>query len=216
MFSGIVSMLGTVEATAAPGMERLVISHEGGWSELRPGDSVAVNGCCLTAIDASDISVSVEVIPETLRRTTLGSLAKGQRVNLEAALQLQSAVGGHLVSGHIDSTGEVLDIRSESNAVWLRIAVPSDVGRYCVPQGSVAVDGCSLTLVSVQDLADGSAVIEVSLIPHTVAVTIAGGYRRGSLVNLEADQVAKLVERLVAPHRRTAPFGCPVAPGAGG
>ncbi|MHB8394884.1 MAG: riboflavin synthase [Candidatus Dormibacteria bacterium] len=213
MFSGIVSERGRVESAPSAGTERLAISHRRGWSELRVGDSVAVNGCCLTVVEVGDGTMAVEVIPETLRRTTLGSLVQGDPVNLEAALQLRSAVGGHLVSGHVDATGEVLELRPEGNAVWLGLAVPTAVSRYCVPQGSIAIDGCSLTLVSVRDLEDRSAVVEVSLIPHTVAATIAGGYRTGSKVNLEADQVAKLVERLLAPFQMSAPAGAPTAVG---
>ncbi len=201
MFSGIVSTVGRVEALphALPG--RLVIGHSREWIAGDVGDSVAVSGCCLTLIDSGPARIAVEVIPETLRRTTLGGLGIGDRVNLEQALQLQSAVGGHLVSGHIDAQGRILAVDPEENAVWLEIEVPAPVARYCVPQGSIAVDGCSLTLVSVADGPADVASIRVSLIPHTVAGTIASGYHPGDFVNLEADQIAKLVERLVAPHR---------------
>lgn len=200
MFAGIVSELGRVSEVPVPGRERLVITHRPGWGRLAVGDSVAVNGCCLTAVFVSETSLVVEVMPETLRRTALGLLAVGDAVNLEAALQLQTAVGGHLVSGHVDAVGKVLAVRREQNAVWLSLLAPPAVARYCVPQGSIAVDGCSLTLVSVEDHEDGSASLAVSLIPHTVEVTLAGRYGPGTVANLEADLIAKLVERMTGPY----------------
>ena len=200
MFAGIVSTVGRVEdlPRALPG--QLVLGHVPEWSAGAIGDSVAVSGCCLTVIDVTPERIAVEVIPETLRRTTLGRLGIGDPVNLESALRLQSAVGGHLVSGHIDATGRIVAVNPEGNAVWLDVEVPAAVARYCVPQGSIAVDGCALTLVTVMDRRAETTVVRVSLIPHTVASTIASGYQPGDLVNLEADQIAKLVERLVAPH----------------
>lgn len=200
MFGGIVSELGHVLEVPAPGSGRLLVGHPPGWARLEIGDSVAVNGCCLTAVAVSPGTFATEVMPETMRRTALGSLEVGAPVNLEAALALQGAVGGHLVSGHVDAVGEVRDRWEEGNAVGIRLLAPAEVARYCVPQGSIAVDGCSLTLVSVADQADGSALLEVSLIPHTVKNTVASRYRCGFRVNLEADLIAKLVERLTAPH----------------
>ncbi|MHB1524849.1 MAG: riboflavin synthase [Candidatus Dormibacteria bacterium] len=201
MFAGIVSIVGRVESLPSAPPGQLVIGHSQEWIAGGIGDSVSVSGCCLTLVDFGPAWIAVEVMPETLRRTTLGGLEIGDRVNLEPALQLRSAVGGHLVSGHIDARGRIRAVNPEENAVWLEIEVPAPVGRYCVPQGSIAVDGCSLTLVTVADGPKEAAVIRVSLIPHTVASTIASGYHPGDLVNLEADQIAKLVERLVAPHR---------------
>lgn len=177
-----------------------MIVHPPGWGNLAVGDSVAVNGCCLTVVRREESRIAVEVMPETMRRANLGQLEIGGLVNLEAALALGAPVGGHLVSGHIDATGEVAAVEREQNAVWLTIRVPAEVGRYCVPQGSIAIDGCSLTLVTVEDARDGSAVVAVSLISHTVQTTVAAGYRPGVVVNLEADSVAKLLERLLAPH----------------
>jgi riboflavin synthase len=199
LFSGIVTAVGEIESIpqALPGV--LVIAHPSGWGALRVDDSLAVNGCCLTVVSRELGRVAVEVMPETLRRTTLGALASGDRVNLEAALALGAPVGGHLVSGHVDATGEVLAVEPEQNAVWLTLRVPASVGRYCVPQGSIAVDGCSLTLVSVEDRGTETTA-RVSLIPHTMASTVASGYLPGTMVNVEADSMAKLVERLVAPH----------------
>lgn len=207
MFSGIVTALGQIEATPKEFQGELLIAHPTGWGNLTVGDSVAVNGCCLTVVRREEGRVAVEVMPETLRRANLGGLEIGGLVNLEAALALGAPVGGHLVSGHIDATGEVTAVEREQNAVWLTIRVPADVGRYCVPQGSIAIDGCSLTLVAVEDARDGSGVVAVSLIPHTVQTTVAAGYRPGVVVNLEADSVAKLLERLLAPHLSSAKDG---------
>ena len=200
MFAGIVSTVGHVEALpgALPG--KLVLAQREGWFAGARGDSVAVSGCCLTVIDASPGQIAVELVPETLRRTTLGGLRFGDPVNLEASLRLEGAVGGHLVSGHVDTTGRIVAVNAEHNAVWVEIEVPTSVARYCVPQGSIAVDGCSLTLVTVADGPAGGAAVRVSLIPHTMASTIACAYRPGVLVNLEVDQIAKLVERLAIPY----------------
>ncbi|HUY53938.1 MAG TPA: riboflavin synthase [Candidatus Nanopelagicaceae bacterium] len=200
MFAGIVTTVGRVQELPEGLPGQLVLGHP---MELIPGaigDSLAVNGCCLTIVAARPGQVSLEVIPETLRRTTLGTLGVGDPVNLEPALLLQSSVGGHLVSGHVDATGRIIAISREQNSLWLEVEVPASVARYCVPQGSIALDGCSLTLVTVEDRPPHGAVVRVSLIPHTVAQTIAADYLPGVLVNLEADQIAKLVERLLGPH----------------
>lgn len=200
MFSGIVTALGRVESVPVAFQGELVIRHPSGWGDLRIGDSLAVNGCCLTLVRQEGDMAAVEVMPETMRRTNLGLVRRETLVNLEAALTLGSAVGGHLVSGHVDATGEVTAIEEEQNAVWLTLKVPGEVGRFCVPRGSIAVDGCSLTVVSVDDSKDGTSLLRLSLIPHTVRATVAAGYAPGAIVNLEADAVARLVERLVAPH----------------
>lgn len=202
MFSGIVTAKGLVARlpTQLPGS--LVISHPPDWGGLAVGSSVAVNGCCLTVVAVSRSEVTVEVIPQTLKLTNLGRLRQGDAVNLEAALRLGDPVGGHLVSGHVDATGKVAGVQRDGNAVAIRIGVPAAVARLCVPQGSLAIDGCSVTLATVTDQEGGSAEVSVALIPHTVRSTVAGSYRPGTLVNLEADQIAKLVDRLTATLRR--------------
>lgn len=200
MFAGIVSAEGRVLEPPGRLPGRIEITHPAGWGGLKVGDSVSVNGCCLTAVWVGPERVAVEVIPETLRRTNLGDLATGDSVNLEAALTLATAIGGHLVTGHVDGTGTVVELAPEGNSLVVRVAVPPRLSRYCVTKGSLAVDGCSLTLAGVEDRDDGSSVVEVALTPHTVKSTIAGRYRLGSVVNLEVDQVALLVERLLA-HR---------------
>ena len=202
MFSGIVAVKGRVQALPAGLPGKLVIAHPAGWGGLALGDSLAVSGCCLTVVEVQLDRVTVEVMPETLRRTTLATIGETDEVNLETALRLQDAVGGHLVTGHVDATGTVVRVAPEGNAVWVTIEIPPTIARYCVGQGSIAIDGCSLTVVSVEDGKDGTALIQVSLIPHTMHSTIAAGYRPGSVVNLEADLVAKLVERLAEPHLR--------------
>ncbi|HUY08809.1 MAG TPA: riboflavin synthase [Candidatus Dormibacteraeota bacterium] len=209
MFSGIVTALGEIEATPKEFQGELVIAHPPGWGDLDIGESVAVNGCCLTVVRREASRVALEVMPETVRRSNLGQLTLGDQVNLESAVALGAPIGGHLVSGHLDATGEVSVVQREENAVWVTVQVPREVARYCVPQGSIAIDGCSLTLVAVEDSVDGSAEVMVSLIPHTLKSTRAAGYLPGAVVNLEADSVAKLLERLLAPHLSSIAAGRP-------
>jgi riboflavin synthase len=189
MFSGIVSEVGTVQDV---GDGRLRVRAQRVLLRAQVGGSVAVNGVCLTASEISDGGFAADVMPETLRRTSLGALGPGSQVNLEAPLGFGEEVGGHLVQGHVDATGEVVAVAEDGNARVCTIRVPQEVQRYCVEKGSIAVDGVSLTIVSIA----GDAV-EVSLIPHTLESTIASGYHPGSIVNLEADILAKYVARYV-------------------
>ena len=185
MFSGIVSEVGTVEALE-PG--RLRIRAARAVARTAVGGSVAVNGVCLTATRLDDGGFEADVMPETFRRTSLEALKVGSRVNLEPALAFGEEVGGHLVQGHVDGTGTVVGVRDEGNARWVRILVPADLKRYCVSKGSLAVDGTSLTIASVE-----GDEVSISLIPHTLESTIAAGYVPGSVVNLEVDILAKYV-----------------------
>lgn len=153
------------------------------------GDSIAVNGCCLTVVELGDGWFAVDAVEETLARTNLGGLAPGDPVNLERPLRLADRLGGHLVQGHVDAVGEIV-----TPAPDLRIQAPEAVLRYVVEKGSIAVDGASLTVVSVLD--DG---FTVAIIPHTERVTTLGAKGAGQRVNLEVDLVAKYVERLLAP-----------------
>ena len=191
MFSGIVEELGSVRDNAIANRGRLVISAAGVIDGAALGDSVAVNGCCLTIVEQGDGWFAADVMPESGRRTNLGQLQSGDRVNLEAALRLGDRVGGHLVSGHVDGVGEIVELSDDGNAVWARIAAP-EMTRYMVEKGSIAADGISLTVVDVEP---GS--FTVSLIPHTVAATTASRWAQGTKVNLEADLVAKHVARTV-------------------
>jgi len=190
MFSGIVAELGRVAANHIGEDGRLQIAARQVVEDVRVGDSIAVNGCCLTVVEADPGGFVADVMPETARRTTLGSLAGGDAGNLEAAMALGDRVGGHLVSGHIDATGQVRSLRDEGNARWVEIAAPPALLPYLVEKGSVAVDGISLTVAGV-----GDGAFSVSLIPHTLAITVAGGWTVGSAVNLEVDVVARYVVR---------------------
>ncbi|MFN2463777.1 MAG: riboflavin synthase [Candidatus Dormibacteria bacterium] len=185
MFSGIVAEVGTVEVVE-PGRLRVRASHS--LSRTRVGGSVAVNGVCLTATSLAGDGFEADVMPETFRRTSLAALTVGSRVNIEPALGFGEEVGGHLVQGHVDGTGEVVSVREEENARWVRIRVPADLARYCVARGSLAVDGTSLTIASLED-----GEVSVSLIPHTLESTIAAGYQPGTVVNLEVDILARYV-----------------------
>lgn len=189
MFSGIVTEVGTIEA-----LEDGAVRVRGGDSlrRTKPGGSIAVNGVCLTAALIDGDVFSADVMPETLRHTGLGRLGPGSRVNLEPALGFGDEVGGHLVQGHVDGVGEVVAVSDEGNARWVSVRVPPEVREYCVLKGSIAIDGISLTI----GVLDGD-VIKVSLIPHTLQSTIAAGYQPGTIVNLEADVLAKYVERLL-------------------
>ena len=184
MFSGIITERGRISAMEEG---RLTVA-----CGLRPavGASVAVNGCCLTAANSDAQGFSADVMPETLRCTNLGSLAVGAHVNVEASLRLGDELGGHLVSGHVDSVGTVAALRDEGNAVMVRIDAPPPLTELLAAKGSVAVDGISLTVV---DVADGW--FTVSLIPHTREITTAGNWVKGSQVNLEADMLARYVHR---------------------
>ncbi|HEV3233308.1 MAG TPA: riboflavin synthase [Candidatus Dormibacteraeota bacterium] len=189
MFSGIVAEVGTI-AEIADGVIR--VNADAAIRKTEIGGSVAVNGVCLTAASVDEGGFTADVMPETLRRTALGRLGAGSRVNLEPALAFGEEVGGHLVQGHVDGTGRVVSIRDEGNARWVTIEVPEAVRPYCVLKGSIAIDGASLTIAAI----DGDGVA-VSLIPHTLQSTIAGAYEVGSEVNLEADMLAKYVATYV-------------------
>jgi len=197
MFTGLVEGLGTVSRTEASGSgRRLVISpppelHAGGRPAL--GDSIAVNGCCLTIVDLAGGDWAFDVGEESLNRTNLGALAVGDPVNLERALAVGARLGGHFVQGHVDGRGSVLSIQPDGEWITMRFAMPKDLARYLVEKGSIAVDGISLTVV--EALADQFSVM---LIPHTLSATTLGRRKVGDVVNLEVDMLAKYVERLLA------------------
>jgi riboflavin synthase len=155
------------------------------------GDSVAIDGCCLTVVDGDRSTLAFDAVPETLARTTLGGLEPGAGVNLEPALKVGEPLGGHYVQGHVDGVGRVRSIEPEGEGRRAWFDAPHDVLRFCVEKGSVAVDGVSLTVAAVDD-----AGFAVALVPHTLAVTTLGSLASGDAVNLEADVLAKYVERL--------------------
>ena len=194
MFTGIVQDIGRIESRATRGGDvRLTISAQHlDLSRLAVGDSVCVQGVCLTALNIAPRSFDADVSAETLSLTTLGQLEAGAPVNLEPALRAGDALGGHLVSGHVDGVGEVLSALEDSRSLRVKIAVPAALSRYIARKGSMTVDGVSLTVNEVDD-----AVFGVNLIPHTRDVTTLGRLVQGVRVNLEIDQVARYVERLL-------------------
>ncbi len=193
MFTGLVAGTGTVESLERDGAGvRLRVRSELA-GELGPGDSVAVNGVCLTAVEPDGDGFSADVMEETLRRSSLGPLGTGDAVNLELPLRAGDRLGGHIVQGHVDGTGEVDSVREEGLSRVVRIAAPDELLRYVVEKGSIAVEGVSLTVSAV----DGDA-FEVSLIPETLERTTLGAAAPGRTVNLEVDVLAKYVEKLKA------------------
>jgi riboflavin synthase len=196
MFTGIVEGTGTVAALAVAGDgsgARLEVEAPWLAGQLRLGESVAVNGCCLTVADAA-AGFAADLVAETLRRTAMGGLAAGARVNLERPVPLGGRLGGHLVQGHVDGVGRVLDRHPVGDGEEVRVELPADLERYVVEKGSIAVDGVSLTVAGI-----GPGWLTVALVPHTLQVTTLGDRRPGDPVQLEVDVVAKYVERLVAP-----------------
>lgn len=189
MFTGIVSAVGVVAVTGA---NRLGIDSAPTSRRLKVGSSVAVNGCCLTVIDRSATSFLADVVPETLMRTNLGALSPGSRVNLELPLGANSLLDGHLVQGHVDATTTIRTLKQVAAGKEVVIDLPDELAAFVVEKGSIAVDGMSLTITGVDD---ANHAFTVALIPHTLAVTIAGAYKQGSIVNLEADVVARYVAR---------------------
>jgi riboflavin synthase len=195
LFTGIIEELGTVESIPIGGNSgRLGVRAPFVCSDLREGDSVSVNGVCLTAVELGDGSFEADASPETMSRSSLGSLKRGDIVNLERALLPTSRLGGHIVQGHVDATGQVRAAQPLGDGNWLlSVRYPAELNRYLVSKGSVAIDGISLTITSV----DGS-VFGVAVIPHTWAHTNLSARRPGDVVNLEADILAKYVEKLLA------------------
>jgi len=193
MFTGLIADLGTVEAVQETehGMRLRVSSALAG--ELGEGDSVAVNGVCLTAAQVDGAAFVADVVHETLRRSSIAAIAPGDAVNLELPVRATDRLGGHLVQGHVDGIGTVSDVRDEGFSRLVTIDVPGELERYVVEKGSVAVDGISLTVASL----DGAR-LQVALIPETLERTTLGRAQPGTPVNLEVDVLAKYVERLMA------------------
>jgi riboflavin synthase len=194
VFTGIVEELGTIAAVEGDddGLQ-LQIEAPALAPLSRIGDSINVSGCCLTVVAVRGSTLALEVVPESLRRTALGALGPGARVNLEDALRAGEPYGGHIVQGHVDGVGEVVERREEGIGLWIRVRAPASVQRYLIEKGSVTVAGVSLTVAALYD--DGFA---VAIVPHTLQVTTFGKLAVGDAVNLEADMIARYVERLVA------------------
>ena len=192
MFTGIVTELGEVDSIEASEQgARLVLRAPQTASEARIGDSVSVDGCCLTVTLRDGDRLHFDAVPETLRRTSLGDLGAGDRVNLELPLRVGDRMGGHWVQGHVDGVGTVVAVEPDGDAVDVTVAAPAEVLRYTILKGSICMAGASLTVTAVDD-----ETFSVSLIPHTRAVTNLGALGPGRRVNLEADLLGKYVERL--------------------
>ena len=198
MFTGIIAELGTVSATeTVNGGARLVIVATSTLELLTIGDSVAVNGVCLTVVNRTNTTFSVQVVDESLDRSALGSLNVGSPVNLERPLAADGRFDGHIVQGHVDGVGVVASVADEGDASRVRISMSRALERYIVEKGSITVDGTSLTVTAVSDLGSTEPWFEIVLIPHTLAVTVFGSAVQGTLVNLEVDVIAKYVERML-------------------
>ena len=206
MFSGIVEEMGAVSIlNRSLAGTRLTIIASTILGDLAIGASVSVNGTCLTAVAKTDHDFSVDVSPETLQVTTLGSLASGSPVNLERAMKLNDRIGGHMVSGHVDGIGALRSRHQDGNALVLELEAPKDILRLCVAKGSITVDGISLTINEVTERS-----FVVSIIPHTAKVTTLGLKQVGDQVNLESDLIGKYVERLLQERGILPPKPAPV------
>jgi riboflavin synthase len=194
MFTGIIEGLGTITAIHPSGEgRRLAILADFALTGAKIGDSLAVSGACLTAVTLSGARFEVDVSPETIEKTTLKTAKTGTRVNIEQALSLSGRLDGHLVSGHIDGTGQITHINKKSNAILVGVSVPEALSRYMIPKGSVAVDGISLTINSCE-----KNKFEVSIIPHTAEITTIGLKKVGDPVNIETDMIGKYVEKFLS------------------
>jgi len=190
MFTGIVRELGTVDAFDG---SRLLVAAPETAATADVGDSVSLAGVCLTVVEVQDGRLAFDVVPETIARTALGSIEAGRALNVEPSLRVGDRLGGHVVQGHVDAVGRVRSVAPEEDSRRLWIDAPEGGLAYCIEKGSIAVDGVSLTIAALDE--EG---FEVALIPHTLAVTTLGRLQVGEEVNLEADVLGKVVERLVA------------------
>jgi riboflavin synthase len=195
VFTGIIRERGRVAQVGGQDDARhLRIEAPATASRLSVGDSVSVDGCCLTATEVADGHFAVTAVPETIRRTTLGELVAGDEVNLEPATRAGEPLGGHYVQGHVDGVGQIELVEPQEEGAHARISASPELLRYCVEKGSIAVGGVSLTISA---LVDGA--FEVALVPHTLEQTTLGGAQPGDAVNLEVDILAKYVEKLIHP-----------------
>ena len=192
MFTGLIEEMGVIEnISQADGKFTLSISATKVLSGTEIGDSIAVNGVCLTVTTYTNKLFTVDAVPETLAKTNLGKLSQGDRVNLERSATPTSRLGGHYVQGHVDGTGEILSITQDQEALWVKIKTPSELLKYIVPKGYITVDGTSLTVVDVID-----EWFTLTLIPHTQECIVLPTKSQGDLVNLEVDIIAKYVEKI--------------------
>ena len=202
MFTGIIQAIGTLRDIQPKGGDLRLTLATGklDMSDVALGDSIAVSGVCLTAVLFDQQSFSADVSRETLSLTSLGNLARGSKVNLEKALTLQTRLGGHLVSGHVDGLGEVVNRHDDARSVRFSIRAPDHLAKYIAMKGSICIDGTSLTVNKV----DGST-FELNIVPHTLQETIMADYRSGTRVNLEVDVIARYLERLLLGEQAAQP-----------
>ena len=193
MFTGIVEEMGTIAGIQKGAKSAvLTIQAEKVFSDIHIGDSIALNGVCLTVTSFSGNTYTADVMNETLQRSSLGSLSVGSSVNLERAMAANGRFGGHIVSGHIDGTGTITQVKRDDNAIWYKIEASPHIMRYVVEKGSITVDGISLTVAKVEDNN-----FSISAIPHTVSQTVLKDRKEGDIVNLENDIIGKYVEKLL-------------------
>lgn len=201
MFTGIVEELGTIRSIKRGASSSILsVGASTVLGDLKIGDSVAVNGVCLTATSKDEGGFTADVMHETLDRSSLGSLTPGSHVNLERAMIANGRFGGHIVSGHIDGTGTISNITRDDNAIWYTVQAAPSLLHYIVEKGSITIDGISLTVARVDDTS-----FAISAIPHTVKITLLGEKRVGDIVNLETDIIGKYVEKLLQPAPAAAP-----------
>ena len=207
MFTGIVEELGTVEAIEeqADAM-RLTVRGPVVVSDARPGDSIAVNGVCLTVVDVAEDTFTVDVMKISLDTSALSALTAGSPVNLERAVRAESRLGGHVMQGHVDGIGTILTRSQSEHWEIVEVAIPAELARYVVEKGSLAIDGVSLTVAALTDSPDGGAVVTVGLIPTTLGLTTLGHKAPGEPVNLEVDVLGKYVQRILAARGLVAPL----------
>ena len=198
MFTGLIEEIGVVEEAIRSGDSlKLKVRADRVLKDLKVGDSISLDGACLTVTDLNTESFRVEIVEETLRRTTLGRLKRGDRVNLERAMRLSDRLGGHLIQGHVDGVGRIIRISPRGESRLIGIKLPSEFSRYVVSKGSIAIDGISMTVAERE-----GDLITLSVIPHTLNNTTLGLKRVGDLVNVEVDVVAKYVEKLVGGEQK--------------
>ncbi|MHB9037872.1 MAG: riboflavin synthase [Armatimonadota bacterium] len=196
MFTGLIEEIGTVKSFTGGTVGRVVVASSSVASEVALGDSVAVSGVCLTVTSVGDKELSFDAVPETLSRSTLKDLRRGDKVNLEASLRVGKMLGGHFVQGHVDGMGKIESISRLAESVVLRVVAPPDIMRFVVEKGSVAIDGISVTVASAND-----SWFTIAVIPHTLEVTTLGLRRPGDSVNLETDIIGKYVEKFVSARK---------------
>ncbi len=193
MFTGIIEEMGRVETLVRKDkMSRLTIQAQTVMADLKTGESVTVNGACMTAVELTTTGFSCDVSPESLSLTNLGDLKAGDPVNLERAMRMDDRLGGHMVSGHVEGIGQIIEKSAHENAVMLTIAVPPQVLKYCVPKGSITLDGVSMTINALS-----KTNIKICIIPHTAKMTTLGFKSVGDRVNVESDMIGRYVERLL-------------------